>query len=151
MSKDDVKTKPGAKANDGKGPAKIKTPVVKKSEEELKSTQQGSVIYVARTAMALANTKERAGLNGNFKNSSVFSTKMNSALKTGGRIELLAETDPKFIEVRTLAKASVLEMKTPNPYGDETKKFLNYILGNLCGNKGSRGFHPGKLEGLNLG
>lgn len=142
--------KPEVKGVATNGAAKPKTPNVKRSEAELKSTTKGKLIMIIRNAVILAGKQEDNKLGavmGEKNTSSVLSQRMFSVTKKGGKIELMDEKSQSFSRLGKACVASLAELKVSN-YGDNTVKLITLVLDEVCG--GAKGFNPGSLLDISL-
>lgn len=139
-----------------------------RTNAELKKTEEGKIVVVLRTAMALANTKEREGLNVvvsptflDEAGKEVKKTKeeiakdggkklagmMNTVLREGGKLSAMDKKGEEYAKLKALAIKALPDLKASN-YSANVKALLTFCLESISTVR--TGFNPSILEDITL-
>ena len=131
-----------------KGTAKYNSAGKKRTTADLNAMgEKGKVLRIIRGAVSLTN-REMA----NKAESKKLAGRVNSAMKKGGKIDVLDETGPVYAGLKDAAKDALADLKS-NTYGASTKALIKYIEDNMTGaggGGGRKGFSPAAYLDIEL-
>jgi predicted methyltransferase len=127
--------------------AKYNSAGKKRSTAALKGTEKGSIIRIVRGAISLTNQTV-----GDKKEAKKLAGRMNSAVKPGGKIDMLDESSEAYTGLKAAARKALPSLQAAK-YDDNVSGLLQYITDTLSGGSGGggrKGFNPGALADISL-
>lgn len=117
------------------------------SEADLKKSAKGVIKLIQASAFNLGKQNKFEGTELKSLDQKAAENKIKPKFvpKSGSFFKLSEEGD-EFKKIKTLAKASAVEMEK-GTYGSATKAFLNGLV-NMAGERGQRTFNQEKVKGL---
>lgn len=129
-------------------------PTVKRTADELKSTEVGKITIIIGTAMKLANDPKNnlEGIDGIDKKGkegkAQLSGRMHSITKKDGKLAAMDAKSESYAKLKKFAQDAMVELKAKN-YGKAVKGLLSYCLKEVA-TVSNKTFNPSVLDGIEL-